>query len=205
MNDELGQVERLVDAAPDLLRPGGRLVVISFHSLEDGIVKHRFREQAKEPNVPPDLAEAMGLAAADDAPPHSEAHRAERSRGGGEPTRAIGQAARRGATMKTPNAIRRLSARVPLAIWPLALLCAVATVWGLTHVWVRLQLISVGYDISRQHQLSHDLTELTQRLSLELRTRMDLGTVERIARERLQMIPPNRARFIPSRSPEQDR
>ena len=92
--------------------------------------------------------------------------------------------------MISSNAIRRLSPRVPIAIWPIALVCAVATVWGLTHVWVRLQLISVGYEISRQNQLRHDLTELTQRLSLELRTRMDLGTVERIARDRLQMVPP---------------
>jgi len=61
VNDELGEVERLLDAVTSLLRPGGRLVVIAFHSLEDGIVKHRLRELAKEPNVPPDLALAMGL------------------------------------------------------------------------------------------------------------------------------------------------
>jgi 16S rRNA (cytosine1402-N4)-methyltransferase len=61
VNDELGEVERLVNAAPDLLAPGGRIAVISFHSLEDGIVKHRLREMSKEPNVPPDLAEQMGI------------------------------------------------------------------------------------------------------------------------------------------------
>jgi 16S rRNA (cytosine1402-N4)-methyltransferase len=60
VNDELGEVERLLDAAPSLLRPGGRLVVISFHSLEDGLVKRRMREWSKEPNVPPELQEAMG-------------------------------------------------------------------------------------------------------------------------------------------------
>ena len=75
------------------------------------------------------------------------------------------------------------------ALWPLALVCAIATAWGLVHVYVRLQLIAVGYEISRQTQLRHDLTELAQRLSIELRTRMDLGTVERLARERLQMVP----------------
>jgi cell division protein FtsL len=76
-----------------------------------------------------------------------------------------------------------------MALWPLALVCTIATVWGLMHVWVRLQLIQVGYEISRQTQMQHDLTELAQRLSLELRTRMDLGSVEKIARERLQMAP----------------
>ena len=39
VNDELGEVERMMDTAPDMLRRGGRLCVISFHSLEDRIVK----------------------------------------------------------------------------------------------------------------------------------------------------------------------
>ena len=40
VNDELGEIERMMDTAPDLLLPGGRLCVISFHSLEDRIVKN---------------------------------------------------------------------------------------------------------------------------------------------------------------------
>ncbi len=44
VNDELGQLDKLLEAAPRLLRPGGRLVVVSFHSLEDGRVKRAFRE-----------------------------------------------------------------------------------------------------------------------------------------------------------------
>jgi len=94
------------------------------------------------------------------------------------------------------SAFRRVAGQ-PMALWPLALACAVATVWGLLHVWVRLQLVQVGYEISRQSQVQHDLVELTQRLSLELRTRMELGTVEKIARERLQMTTPDPQRVRP--------
>ena len=45
VNDELGEVERALAAAASLLAPGGRLVVVSFHSLEDRIVK-RFMQDA---------------------------------------------------------------------------------------------------------------------------------------------------------------
>jgi 16S rRNA (cytosine1402-N4)-methyltransferase len=40
VNDELGELERGLAAAERILKPGGRLVVVSFHSLEDRIVKH---------------------------------------------------------------------------------------------------------------------------------------------------------------------
>jgi 16S rRNA (cytosine1402-N4)-methyltransferase len=47
VNRELDDLRALMDAAPRLLKPGGRLVIISFHSLEDRIVKDALREGAK--------------------------------------------------------------------------------------------------------------------------------------------------------------
>ena len=44
VNDELGELEALLEQAPQLLRMGGVVAVISFHSLEDRMVKHAFRD-----------------------------------------------------------------------------------------------------------------------------------------------------------------
>lgn len=44
VNDELGSLQEALRKAPELLEPGGRMVVIAFHSLEDKIVKHAFRD-----------------------------------------------------------------------------------------------------------------------------------------------------------------
>jgi 16S rRNA (cytosine1402-N4)-methyltransferase len=47
VNDELGEIQTLLKRAGSLLKPGGRVVLISFHSLEDRLVKDSFREGAK--------------------------------------------------------------------------------------------------------------------------------------------------------------
>ncbi|MCF7855099.1 MAG: 16S rRNA (cytosine(1402)-N(4))-methyltransferase RsmH [Candidatus Pacebacteria bacterium] len=57
VNDELGELKRGLDAAVEVLASGGRLVVVSFHSLEDRIVKHVYREAAKTCICPPDFPE----------------------------------------------------------------------------------------------------------------------------------------------------
>lgn len=51
VNDELGSIERGVRGAWDALSPGGRIAVITFHSIEDRAVKQLFRSLAKEENA----------------------------------------------------------------------------------------------------------------------------------------------------------
>ena len=59
VNDELNVLQKALDASLELLNPGGRICVITFHSLEDRIVKNIFKEATKEnelykgmPNIP---------------------------------------------------------------------------------------------------------------------------------------------------------
>lgn len=64
VNDELGELERGLRAAEELLKEGGRLVVVSFHSLEDGIVKSYLYERAGKTPAPSKylpLAESSAL------------------------------------------------------------------------------------------------------------------------------------------------
>ncbi|MDH5407141.1 MAG: 16S rRNA (cytosine(1402)-N(4))-methyltransferase RsmH [Gammaproteobacteria bacterium] len=55
INDELEDLKVFLQHALQILKPGGRLVVISFHSLEDRLIKRFIREQSRGDQLPPDL------------------------------------------------------------------------------------------------------------------------------------------------------
>ncbi|MGG3736456.1 16S rRNA (cytosine(1402)-N(4))-methyltransferase RsmH [Aeribacillus pallidus] len=55
VNDELGAFEESLKKAIELLKPGGRISVITFHSLEDRICKTIFKEYSQAPDLPPGL------------------------------------------------------------------------------------------------------------------------------------------------------
>ena len=78
-------------------------------------------------------------------------------------------------------------------LWIASLVVALTVGTSLLHVMVRLQVLRAGYALSREHQAQHELTQQNQRLRLEIATRKNPATVERLARERLRMVLPDPA------------
>ena len=95
VNDEIGALAEGLDAAIDALRPGGRLVVIAYHSAEDRVVKQRLRDEARGCICPPRQPVCTCGGRARLRVLTRRPMRPGRRRAGAQPARALGAAARR--------------------------------------------------------------------------------------------------------------
>jgi cell division protein FtsL len=85
------------------------------------------------------------------------------------------------------------------AVVALLVVLAALAAAALGHVWVRLQQIQVGYALSRETREAHRLAESQKRLRIEAAVLKHPARIERIARTRLNMSPPDADKIHPVR------
>ena len=211
VNQELAGLERFIEEAVELLETDGRLVVISYHSLEDRIVKNTLRDLARgevDPVTGRSRSETQLIEVLTRKPV-----RPTEERGRPQPARALRQAARGPEALKALRnayAFRRpvvnsylVRERDRRRVRELALVLLVVLCLGgglLAYTWIHLEVTRTGYRIDK---LERELTEQTReerQLRLEAAYLASPSQIERRAVEELGMQPPAWSRWSSGRS-----
>ncbi len=183
MNRELADLEQGLEAAHARLKPGGRLVVISFHSLEDRIVKRFIGAHAKAPagnrRMPapeafmPSLLDIGGAQRADAA------------------ETAVNRAlAQRRAARRRENGRRLGDARMSPRYFLLLLLTVAVLGSGIAVVYARQQHRQAYVELTRLLKQRDEINIEFGRLQLEQATWAETNRIEQVATERLGMAFP---------------
>ncbi len=184
INRELDNIQTVLDDLFHILKVGGRLLVISFHSLEDRIIKQFIRRESTPPRIPKGL-------------PLRQAGITAQVR-----LRAIGKAIKAGLQELADNpraqrgAQNRRTSRLMRRVYWLMLLVVLVTGSALTVVYVKHESRVLFAELRQVQKLQDEEMIHWGRLQLQNSTLLTQANVETMARKKLGMVLPDNVQIV---------